>query len=186
MAAPERWTIRQEAPHADCRVFKIVRQRCTHPRDSREGDFFVIRCPDWVLALPVTPDGDLVMVRQWRFGAQALSSEVPGGVMDAGESPIETAIREAREETGYTGGTVTELGSVSPNPAIQSNRCHFVLLEGVTNNSARALDEHEEIEVECVRPAEALRRVRSGETTHALAELALLRLREARPALFER
>lgn len=186
MTAPDRWTIRQEAPHADCRVFKVVRQRCTHPRDSREGDFFVIRCPDWVLALPITSEGDLVMVRQWRFGAQALSAEVPGGVMDVGESPIETAIRETREETGYAHGTPTELGSVSPNPAIQSNRCHFVLLEGVTNGSPRALDEHEEIEVECVRPSEALRRVRTGETTHALAELALLRLREARPALFAR
>ena len=146
----------------------------------------MIRCPDWVLALPVTKDGDLVMVRQWRFGAQALSSEVPGGVMDAGESPAETAVRETREETGYAHGTVTELGSVAPNPAIQSNRCHFVLLEGVSNGSPRSLDEHEEIEVEVVRPSEALRRVRSGETTHALAELALLRLREARPALFTR
>lgn len=186
MAAPDRWTIRQEAPHADCRVFKVVRQRCIHPRDSREGDFFVIRCPDWVLALPVTPAGDLVMVRQWRFGAQALSSEVPGGVMDSGEDPVATAIRETREETGYAHGVPTALGSASPNPAIQSNRCHFVLLEGVTNGSPRSLDEHEEIEVESVRPSEALRRVRSGETTHALAELALLRLREARPALFER
>ena len=139
-----------------------------------------------MLALPVTKEGDLVMVRQWRFGAQALSAEVPGGVMDAGEGPVETAVRETREETGYAHGAPTLLGSVSPNPAIQANRCHFVLLEGVSNGSPRALDEHEEIEVEAVRPSEALRRVRAGETTHALAELALLRLREARPALFDR
>ena len=146
----------------------------------------MIRCPDWVLALPVTKAGDLVMVRQWRFGAQALSCEVPGGVMDAGERPADTAVRETREETGYAGGTATDLGSVSPNPAIQANRCHFVLIEGVANGSPRALDEHEEIEVEAVHPADALARVRAGETTHALAELALLRLREARPALFAR
>ena len=106
--------------------------------------------------------------------------------MDAGEIPAETAARETREETGYANGRVTGLGSASPNPAIQANRCHFVLLEGVTNGSPRSLDEHEEVEVEAVSPAEALRRVRAGETTHALAELALLRLREARPALFER
>lgn len=186
MGAPERWTIRHEAPHADCKVFRVVHQRCNHPRDKREGDFFVIRCPDWVLALPVTRDGRLVVVRQWRFGAQALSWEIPGGVMDAGEDAIGTATRETREETGYAHGIATDLGSVSPNPAIQANRCHFVLLEGVTNGSPRALDEHEEIEVELVHPAEALRRVRSGETTHALAELALLRLRETRPALFDR
>lgn len=146
----------------------------------------MIRCPDWVLALPVTADGKVVMVRQWRFGARALSWEVPGGVMNAGETPAETAARETCEETGYARGTAVDLGFASPNPAIQANRCHFILLEGVANGSPRALDEHEEIEVEAVPPAEALRRVRSGETTHALAELALLRLREARPALFPR
>lgn len=139
-----------------------------------------------MLALPVTRSGEIVMVRQWRFGAGALSWEIPGGVMNPGETPMETAVRETREETGYAHGATTDLGFASPNPAIQANRCHFVLLEGVTNGSPRALDEHEEIEVEAVPAAEALRRVRAGETTHALAELALLRLREARPALFAR
>jgi len=143
-----------------------------------------MRCPDWVLALPVTPEGLIVMVRQWRFGASALSLEPPGGVADKGEDPAVTAERETREETGYSGGRATCLGQVSPNPALQDNRSHFVLLEGVRNGSPRALDEHEEITVELHRPAEALRLVRGGETTHALAELALLRLREARPALF--
>ena len=126
------------------------------------------------------------MVRQWRFGAHALSWEVPGGVMSAGETAGQTAARETQEETGYAGGRITHLGSASPNPAIQANQCHFVLLEDVRNGSPRALDEHEEIEVEAVRPAEALRRVREAGANHALAELALLRLREARPALFDR
>ncbi|MFN7340526.1 MAG: NUDIX hydrolase [Opitutia bacterium] len=143
-----------------------------------------MRCPDWVLALPVTPDGRIVMVRQWRFGASALSLEPPGGVAGKGEDPLVTAERETREETGYAGGKAISLGQVSPNPALQDNRSHFVLLEGVRNGSPRALDEHEEITVELLHPAEALRLVRAGETTHALAELALLRLREARPALF--
>lgn len=141
-------------------------------------------CPDWVLALPVTEDGRVVMVRQWRFGASALSLEPPGGVAGPGEDPLVTAERETREETGYAGGVASSLGHVSPNPALQDNRSHFVLLEGVRNGWPLALDEHEEITVELHRPADALRLVRKGETTHALAELALLRLREARPALF--
>jgi len=143
-----------------------------------------MRCPDWVLALPVTPDGRLVMVRQWRFGAGALSLEPPGGVAGPGEDPLVTAERETREETGYAGGRALPLGQAAPNPALQDNRCHFVLLEGVAGGAPRALDEHEEIEVLTMAPTEALRRVREGETTHALAELALLRLREARPGLF--
>lgn len=143
-----------------------------------------MRCPDWVLALPVTADGRIVMVRQWRFGASALSLEPPGGVAGAGEDPLATAARETQEETGYAGGRALSLGQASPNPALQENRCHFVLLEGVANGAPRSLDEHEEIEVLALDPTEALRRVREGETTHALAELALLRLREARPGLF--
>lgn len=184
MDTPSRWIVRREAHHADCKVFDVHRRRCAHPRDHREGDFFVIRCPDWVLALPVTDDGKVVMVRQWRFGAEALSLEPPGGVMGAGEDPVATAARETLEETGYGHGRASSLGAVAPNPAIQANRIHFVLLEGVRNGSPRALDEHEEIEVLALPPSEALALVRSGETTHALAELALLRLREARPALF--
>jgi 8-oxo-dGTP pyrophosphatase MutT (NUDIX family) len=184
VATPSRWNVRREAHHADCKVFEVLRRTCHHPLDSREGDFFVIRCPDWVLALPVTADGRIVMVRQWRFGAEALSLEPPGGVRDGEEDPLATAARETREETGYGHGRPLALGSVSPNPALQSNRCHFVLLEGVRNGQPRALDEHEEIEVLELAPAEALARVRAGETTHALAELALLRLREARPSLF--
>lgn len=184
MASPSRWNTRRESHHADCKVFEVLRRSCHHPLDSREGDFFVIRCPDWVLALPVTAEGRIVMVRQWRFGAEALSTEPPGGVMGPGEDPLETAARETREETGYAHGRAVSLGGASPNPALQSNRCHFVLLEGVRNGQPRALDEHEEIEVLELAPAEALRRVREGETTHALAELALLRLREARPGLF--
>ena len=68
MAEPAAWGILDEALHADCKVFQVLRQRCKHPHDSREGDFFVIRCSDWVLALPVTRDGRLVLVRQYRFG----------------------------------------------------------------------------------------------------------------------
>ena len=143
-----------------------------------------MRCPDWVLALPVTPEGRIIMVRQWRFGASALSLEPPGGVAGIGEDPLVTAERETREETGYCGGQAVGLGHASPNPALQDNRCHFVLLEGVHNGAPLKWDEHEEMTVELLPPAEALRRVRAGETTHALAELALLRLREARPALF--
>ena len=184
MDAPSRWIVRREAHHADCKVFDILHRRCSHPRDHREGDFFVLRCPDWVLALPVTTEGKLVMVRQWRFGAGAFSVEPPGGVMGAGEDPLVTAVRETTEETGYGQGRPISLGHASPNPALQMNLCHFVLLEGVHNGLPRQLDEHEEIEVLELNPSEALERVRRGETTHALAELALLRLREARPALF--
>ena len=88
MSAPARWSVQHEALHADCKVFRVYKEHSLHPLDKREGDFFVIHANDWVLALPLTDDGRLVMVRQFRFGLQDLSTETPGGVIDAGEDPI--------------------------------------------------------------------------------------------------
>jgi hypothetical protein len=76
------------------------------------------------------------------------------------------------------------LGTVAPNPAIQSNHAHFVLLEGVHPGAAPAPDENEELEVLLVDPREALRAAAADPATHALAFLALHRLQAARPELF--
>jgi ADP-ribose pyrophosphatase len=184
MSAPARWSVQQEALHADCKVFRVYKEHCHHPLDHREGDFFVIHSNDWVLALPITDDGRIVMVRQFRFGLRDLSTEVPGGIMDKGENPLLTAVRETEEETGFTGGKATLLGSCAPNPAIQRNQCHFVLLEGVRATGTRALDEHEELQVICLHPKLALVEALQNPHTHSLALIALYRLRDARPELF--
>ena len=68
MSAPARWSVQHEALHADCKVFRVFKEHFNHPLDKREGDFFVLRSNDWVIALPLTDDGRLVMVRQFRFG----------------------------------------------------------------------------------------------------------------------
>lgn len=184
MSAPSRWNIQHEALFADCKVFRVFKEHCQHPLDRREGVFFVIKSNDWVLALPVTTDGQLVMVKQYRFGRRTLSVEPPGGVIDANEDPTVAAARETAEETGFTGGKATLLGTCSSNPAIQSNRCHFVLLDGVKPTGETSPDAHEELEVLLVSPREALARAEAETETHALALLALHRLRHARPELF--
>ena len=184
MSAPARWSVQHDALHADCRVFRVYKEHCHHPLDKREGDFFVLRSGDWVLALPITDDGRLVMVRQYRFGTRQLSTESPGGIVESGEDPVLAAVRETEEETGFTGGRARLIGTCAPNPAIQSNRCHFVLLEGVQPHGQRAPDEHEEIQVLCLKPKDALTTALAEPAQHSLALLALYRLRDARPDLF--
>jgi 8-oxo-dGTP pyrophosphatase MutT (NUDIX family) len=136
------------------------------------------------LGLPITDDGKIVLVKQYRFGLRDLSIEPPGGLLEPGEDPIIAATREVEEETGFKGGKSTLLGSCSPNPAIQKNQCHFVLIEGGKIESAQDLDAHEEIEVLLVTPQEALDLAKNNPRVHALALLALYRLRDARPHLF--
>ncbi len=184
MSEPAAWDILGDSLHADCKVFKVHRQRCKHPHDAREGDFFVIRCADWVLALPVTRDGRLVLVRQFRFGTRNLSWEPPGGVLDAGEDPVSAAVRETREETGYTPAKVSPLGVCSPNPAILGNRAHFVLLEDCEPGAALDLDANEEVETGVFSPDEAVAMVLDGRIHHAIAVNAILLLRARRPDLF--
>ena len=138
---PSRWEILERTEEAACRVFSVVRKLCRHPVRGREDDFYVLESSDWVNVVAVTPDGRMVLVEQYRFGSEELSLEVPGGLMDLGENPIETAERELREETGFVGRRYRLLGSVRPNPAIQSNQCHIVLIEEAERLYKNALDE---------------------------------------------
>lgn len=136
---------------------------------------YVIDCPDWVNVVPLTADGRVVLVRQYRFGIDEVTYEVPGGVVDRGETPGAAATRELREETGYRSLRVEPVGIVAPNPAIQSNRCHMFLARDCQPVGVVELDSDEDIDVELVSRADALSMVHDGRISHALAQVALLR-----------
>jgi ADP-ribose pyrophosphatase len=171
---PSRWQKLLETTQAKTRVFDLLSARFRHPRREVEKDFVVVRPPDWVNVVAVTPDDHIVLVRQFRFGVNDFSLEIPGGVMEPGEDPISTGLRELREETGFTGQPASLLGSVHPNPAIQSTRCHFVLDAAAGRAHALAWDADEEIEI-CTRPVEdVLARARDGGITHSLVLAALM------------
>lgn len=172
--APARWEKGDHAVLARTRVFDLHSVRYRHPGRDTERDFIVIRPPHWVNVLALTPDHHLVLVRQFRFGADDFSLEIPGGVMDPGEEPLATGVRELREETGYAGGMARLIGCVQPNPAIQSNRCHIVLVENARPATAMAWDQDEEIAV-VTRPVdEVFALARNGGITHSLVLNALL------------
>jgi ADP-ribose pyrophosphatase len=155
------------------RVFEVRGVPYRHPQRQTGREFVVVHAPDWVNVVAVTESQEVVLVRQFRFGTDALSLEVPGGVMEPGEDPIEAGRRELQEETGFVGGEARVLGWVHPNPAIQSNRCHLVCIEGVRRDGALAWDPDEELEVVTLPMEEVFGRVGRGEITHALALNAL-------------
>ena len=172
-AGPARWEKLGEKLLASTRIFDLRSQQYHHPVRGTTRDFVVIDSRDWVNVVALTPDGKLVLVRQFRFGIDAFSLEVPGGIIESGEDPVVAGLRELQEETGYVGKAARLLGSVNPNPAIQNNRCHLVLVESAQPTAASAWDHDEEIEVSTAPVEEVFTWARTGRITHALVLNAL-------------
>jgi 8-oxo-dGTP pyrophosphatase MutT (NUDIX family) len=171
---PSHWETLSHASLVKTRIFEVRSTRFRHPVRGTERDFVVIDPPDWVNVIALTPDHRIVLVRQFRYGINGFSLEIPGGVMEAGEEPMAAGVRELQEETGYTGAPARMLGSVHPNPAIQSNRCHFVFVEQASLTAPLAWDADEEIGVAALPVEEVFALAQSGGITHGLVLNALL------------
>jgi 8-oxo-dGTP pyrophosphatase MutT (NUDIX family) len=151
------------------KIFDVVVARRTSPRTGVEHGFFLVETWDWVNVIALTEADELVLVRQYRHGPRAFTLEIPGGCIDPGEEPRHTAVRELREETGYaTEAAPIHLGTVNPNPALFTNRCHTFLLTGCRKVGDLQPDPGEDLEVVTLPLAEVERRVAAGEIDHAL------------------
>lgn len=173
MPRPTPWTVLRTETVADCRVFRVEGRQSQRGEGGPEATFYGIDTSDWVNVVARTDDGQVVLVRQFRHGIGGDILELPGGMIDAGESPEQAAARELREETGYEPQRVVVLGAANPNPALFSNVQHTVLAEGCRPTAELDLDEHEETIVELVPEAALPELVRAGRLDHCLVLAAL-------------
>src|SRR5690349_16614812 len=118
------WTRVRRGEETDLHILRIREDQVEDGRTGKRYPRVAISCPDWVNVIPVTRSGEVVLVRQFRFGIWQDTLEIPGGMVDDGEAPADAALRELEEETGYRPRELVPLGSIHPNPALQSNRCH--------------------------------------------------------------
>jgi ADP-ribose pyrophosphatase len=164
-----RWDELSNETLAHYKVFHVRKSRRRSPRTGAEIGFFLMDTPDWVNVLPLTDDGQVVMVRQYRHGSERISLEIPGGLIDAHETdPAAAAARELREETGFEAQQITPLGVMNPNPSMMTNRCHAFLATGCRRIGDLQMDPGEDIEVVTVPLSDLDGLVARGAIDHAI------------------
>lgn len=166
------WQIVRSEYLARCRVFDVRRDLSTNPRDGRQHDFYVIEAPDWINVIPLTTDGRVVMIEQYRHGTGEVTLEIPGGMVDKGELPRDTAARELLEETGYQARTVSLLGKTRPNPAIQNNWLHTFIAEDCTFHETPRFEGSEHTAVRLLDLDDVPALIADGTIDHALVIVA--------------
>ncbi len=167
------WTRLSSRYVAEYKVTKVREDRYRFEPSQAEADFLVCESRDWVVILPVTVDGQIVFVRQFRHGVGHVVLEIPGGLIDGDESPEQAARRELREETGYEAETYRQVADLLPNPALNCAHCHVVLAQGCRLVRDQDLDPLEQIEV-VTHPWEKIPElIRSGRFNHAQAIAAM-------------
>jgi ADP-ribose diphosphatase len=172
-----RWPLLKSETVFNPSLFRISRDQARSPRTGGEQTFHVIHMADWLLLVPVTADGKLVMVRQYRHGSREIGLELPGGLLDAtGERPAQGAVRELMEETGYcaTAENLKLLGKLRPQPALFSNQVWIFLAQDVRPVGKQNPDEGEDIEVVLLDPSEITARMADGEIHNAMTVSALM------------
>lgn len=166
------WITQSERTIHESAFMSIHELSCLSSEDARAMKFFAMRSRDWCNVIPVTEDGKIVLVRQYRIGIAQHTDEIPGGVADLSDSDIQaTAIREMTEETGYVplpGAKCETLGWVWANPAIQNNRTYSLVVGPVKKVHDQNLDPGEMIETFEVPICEIPAMIRDGRISHGL------------------
>jgi len=121
----------------------MLRQR----EDGYQHDIVRLSSLDWVNVVAITPEREIVLIKQWRHGSDEVTLEIPGGLVDQGEDPSLAGPRELAEETGYKSGNWRKIGWTNPNPALFGNTCHTYLALDASLAGPPRPDEAEEIEV---------------------------------------
>ncbi|ACL59854.1 NUDIX hydrolase [Methylobacterium nodulans] len=171
--AAKAWSVRGSSRPLESRWISIRADDCVTATGAGISPFYVIESPDFVHVLALEQEGRVVLVRQYRHGYGGMSLELPGGLIDPGEKNIvAVAARELLEETGYGGGHLSHLATLSIDPSRYANRQHLVCARGVVLGQANP-EPTEDIDVVVVSREEAQDLAVSGAIINA-AHIGLL------------
>ena len=167
------WPVISREQIGDFGLFSLTKKRVRSPRTGEIREVQALQFPDWVLILAITPQEEVVMVRQYRHGTEQVCLELPGGLVDPNDdSPELSAGRELLEETGYRASKIENIGECFPQPAILSNKCYFYLAKDVEHVQTQDLDPGEDIEIHKIPLSEIPDKIENNEIDHGMVLLA--------------
>jgi 8-oxo-dGTP pyrophosphatase MutT (NUDIX family) len=155
--------------------FRVRKDKCISPSGKIIDPYYVYEFPDWVNAVPVTQEGKIILVKQYRHALGEVCTEIPGGCVDSSDQDFRHAIaRELLEETGYSFSDYQYLGKISANPSTNSNLMHMFLATGGVKTGDQQLDANEEIEVGIFSVEEVKKLIRENKIIQAMHVTTLL------------
>lgn len=168
------WRVLASEVLVDRPWLRVRQERIALPTGATIDEFHVVEAPTWVGVVALTAQGELVLVDQYRRGLGAVSRELPAGVIEPDETPLEAARRELLEETGYAAEEWIALSSVSPEPSRNTARAHLFVARGARRAAAQRLDADEVLAVHVAPVAEVLAELEGGGIQHGTHVGALL------------
>ncbi|HEY9710572.1 MAG TPA: NUDIX hydrolase [Oculatellaceae cyanobacterium] len=164
MSSIQRWKTINSQLVFDNQWCQVRQDEVELPNGKVIDDFFVNVRPDIVLVLAVTPQREIVFVRQYRHGVSEILLELPAGSFNSQtEDSQRAAARELEEETGYVTQQMIHLATLYDNPVKDTNKIHLFLAENAQPSGTQQLDVTEDVEIVLIPVENALERISTGE-----------------------
>lgn len=156
------WRVTASSYVVDTRFLRLRKDRIELPDGTVIDDYYVRESRGFVVVFAITPENRVVLVRQYKHGIGKTLLELPAGAIDPGETPLQCAVRELAEETGYTAPEMEFVRSFVVDPTNSDTMAHLFIARGARRTQLQNLDVTENIAVELAAPEELHRMVRDG------------------------